>query len=156
MVTDILLYPVDTLKTRIQAVGWKVKVRGAKPRMMTPYSGIDCIIAAAFPVNLAFFYGYEFINSQFSEYGITCRVNHTKKQRRKVGQSHHTSTSFPLLWLKPFRWQSKIRSRLSSRTCNLENSLTLEKPLALYGKRENCVASSRATARCYGERFHSQ
>jgi len=67
IITDLSFYPVDTIKTRIQASGWKTRIID-KIRTPSHYSGASCVVAAAFPVNLAFFAIYEFLNSTISKY----------------------------------------------------------------------------------------
>jgi hypothetical protein len=67
VISTIALYPLDTIKTWIQAGGkhmsWKVRVKEA-----LKFKGMSCVLLGSFPGNITFFTTYEFINSTISNY----------------------------------------------------------------------------------------
>jgi len=62
LLIDALFYPIDTLKTCIQASGWKVKYREIWSKTKF-YAGLGPACAASIPANFAFFWTYEKLNS---------------------------------------------------------------------------------------------
>jgi len=76
IVSDFIFYPVDTLKTNIQASNQRIRglkgIRNLGITFRSMYSGLGCVMLGSFPVNLSFFFAYEYMNSILSK---TCISN---------------------------------------------------------------------------------
>jgi len=72
IISTIALYPLDTVKTWIQAGGNNMNWRGRIKEALR-FKGMSCLLLGSFPANIAFFTTYEFMNFQISNYSKRSR-----------------------------------------------------------------------------------
>lgn len=76
VLTDLCVYPLDTLKTSIQAAGWKMKAvdRKSSGRL---YAGLEVALAGTFIWNSLFFFFYELINTNLLKFNEKYQLSTT-------------------------------------------------------------------------------
>lgn len=92
IVSDFAFFPVDTLKTNIQASKGRVRgLRGLRNlgiSFRSMYSGLSCAMASSFPVNLSFFFAYEYMNSTLANLCKVC-LRGSRQTEGEPHVSHH-------------------------------------------------------------------